>query len=244
MKIRSKLYLILTTFFCGTIPAVSLPAADDCPTPVGLHEKIESQPAAGMFLIARRDMPDPRFRKTVILLAAHDDGGSLGLIINRASAAKLSSLVPEYKELDKQGHRIYFGGPVGIQQLKFLVRSNDPLDTAVHIMDDLYISGNHLTLEQMLSLDKSDNELRVYLGYAGWGPLQLDGELDRRDWHLRKADIEEVFTENTDYIWQRFIDVLEPKGQLVEFNKPEMNAHFKQPVTITSYDSVGNSAYF
>jgi putative transcriptional regulator len=183
---------------------------------VKLHDEIATDPTKGMFLIARRGMPDPRFRQTVILLAAHDKEGSLGLIVNRASNTKLTTLLPDLDDMDKQGHRVYIGGPVGIQQIKFLVRNSNSLDTALHIMDDLYISGNPSTLEEMLTQDMPPTRLRFYLGYAGWGPHQLDGELDRRDWYLRKANMAEIFSDRPESIWQDLIEHYEPKGQLVE----------------------------
>ena len=115
-----------------------------------LHSDYELRPIKGMLLIARRGMPDPRFRQTVVFLAAHDKGGSLGLIINRVSTATLGNLLPEVNDLDKQGHNVYFGGPVEIERLKFLVRNDDEPEDAIHIMGNLYISGSQKTLKEML----------------------------------------------------------------------------------------------
>lgn len=190
-----------------------------------LHGDYELRPDKGVLLIARRDMPDPRFRRTVVLLAAHDKAGSLGLIINRVSTATLGRLLPEVSELDKQGHRVYFGGPVDIERLKFLVRNNDEPEDAIRIMGNLYISGSHRTLTEMLERNKTRNEFRIYLGYAGWGPNQLADELDRDDWHLRKAKMEDIFSADPDTMWEKLIDIYDPKGQLVELGRPAMPAH-------------------
>lgn len=181
-----------------------------------LHGDYRLHADKGMLLIARRGMPDPRFRRTVILLAAHDEAGSLGLIINRVSTATLGKLLPEVSKLDKQSHRVYFGGPVDIERLKFLVRNDEEPKDAIHIMENLYISGSQRTLTEMLERDKTQNEFRIYLGYAGWGPNQLSGELDRDDWHLRKAKMEDIFSTSPDTIWEKLIDLYDPKGQLVD----------------------------
>lgn len=186
-----------------------------------LHGDYPLRAEKGMLLIARRGMPDPRFRRTVILLAAHDEAGSLGFIINRASTAPLGKLLPEVSELDKQGHRVYFGGPVDIERLKFLVRNDEEPRDAIHIMQNLYISGSQRTLTDMLERDKTQDEFRIYLGYAGWGPNQLTSELDRDDWHLRKATMEDIFSTNPDTMWETLIDVYDPKGQLVELRRFE-----------------------
>lgn len=197
---------------------------------IKLHEQYETHPARGMLLIARRGMPDPRFRQTVILLAAHDKGGSLGLIVNQISTTTLKKLLPDMRKLDKQEHRIYFGGPVGLQRLKFLFRTNNEPKDAVHIMSDLYISGSQEALEQMLKKDKSPEELRIYLGYTGWGPQQLDTELAQHDWHLHQAKIEDIFTAHTDTLWQELIDHYEPEGQLVERHQELPIRHEYRPV--------------
>ena len=191
-------------------------AADTIAYHTKLHDEVENRPAKGMLLIARRGMPDVRFRQTVILLAIHDAGGSLGLILNRASTTELGYLIPRLSDIDKQGHRVYFGGPIGIDSLKFLVRNSRPFEDTVHIMDDLYIGGSRDTLEHILRSDKTNSEFRIYLGYAGWGPGQLAGELDRRDWHVRRAKLDEIFSHRTESIWNKLIEIYEPAGQLVD----------------------------
>ncbi len=180
------------------------------------HPNLVSQPNKGVLLIARRGMPDPRFERTVVLLASHDDNGSLGLIINRASQTRLGTLLPELNALDDKGHSVYFGGPVGVNSLKFLVRHNPPPDAALHVMEDLYLSASQSTLESMLQNQKSSQELRVYVGYAGWAPGQLDSELVRKDWHLHKAAIGHVFNTEPGLVWQELIELYDPEGQLVD----------------------------
>ena len=191
-------------------------AADVITYHTKLHDQVGDRPAKGMLLIAGRGMPDLRFRQTVILLANHDEAGSLGLILNRASTTKLGHLIPKLSDMDQQGHKVYFGGPVGIDSLKFLVRSPHPFENTLHIIDDLYLGGSRATLENILRKNKPTSEFRIYLGYAGWGPEQLDGELDRRDWHLRKAKLEEIFNRREDTIWHKLIEIYEPEGQLVD----------------------------
>ena len=83
-------------------------------------------------------------------------------------------------------------------------------------MEDLYLSGSQSTLETMLQNQKSSQELRVYVGYAGWAPGQLDSELDRKDWHLHKAAVAHVFTSEPGLVWQELIELYDPEGELVD----------------------------
>jgi putative transcriptional regulator len=216
MDSRSSIFAILFWVYSATTVATAGDLDGTDFYTAKLHKHYVTHPEKGMLLVARRGMPDPRFKKSVILLAVYDDAGALGLIVNRRSTAKLENLVPDVGALDKQGHHIYFGGPVGLERLKLLVRSEFEPQDAIHIMGDLFISGSHETLEQMLKLDKTQEEFRIYLGYAGWGPQQLGSEIERHDWYLHEASIEDIFDKHLDFMWQELIDLLDPKGELVE----------------------------
>jgi len=172
-------------------------------------------PDAGVLLVARRGLADPRFRKSVILLTTHDDGGSLGIIINRASVTPLQSVLPEVGKAATRDYPVYFGGPVGLNRVTFLVRHGDALEHALPVLDDLYFSGDRSTLEQMLLQGKTVSELRIYLGYAGWGPGQLAGELSSGDWLVVPATLETVFSDAPGDLWDRLMNQYVPRGDLV-----------------------------
>jgi putative transcriptional regulator len=216
MDSRSSIFAVLFWVYAVTPSATAGDLHETDFYSAKLHHHYTTHPEKGMLLVARRGMPDPRFKKSVILLAVNDDAGALGLIVNRKSTAKLENLVPDVGTLDKQGHHIYFGGPVGLERLKLLVRSKFEPQDAMHIVGDLFISGSQETLEQMLKLDKSQEEFRIYLGYAGWGPQQLGNEIARHDWYVHEASIEDIFDKQLDFMWQELIDLLDPQGELVE----------------------------
>ncbi len=197
----------------ATLALAADPPTD--PRAVLLHPDVHAQPQRGMLLIARRDMPDPRFRDSVILLVAHDAEGALGVIINRPSKATLGDVVPELAKLDRRHHPVYFGGPVGMQNLSYLVRQGAAPNKALEVMEGLYFSADRALLEALLGADTPASTLHLYLGYAGWAPGQLEGELERHDWHLHKATLTAVFSERPAEVWQRFIEIYEPAGQLV-----------------------------
>ena len=157
-----------------------------------------SRPQTGLFLIADPNMPDPRFQETVILLTAHSELGSQGLIINRKTKAQLSELLDDVKGVET--HTVYLGGPVGLNMVLFLVRHEEALEPAKQILENVYLSGARGLLDDMLA-SKSEQELRVYIGYSGWGPGQLESEMERGDWHLLAAKPELVFSTDPDSVW-------------------------------------------
>jgi putative transcriptional regulator len=220
MDIGTLILRWLMGLWLGCAPGLGL-AADppsaiaSHPSPALLHPDLHPQPEQGMLLIARRDMPDPRFRDAVILLVAHDAEGSMGVIINRPSRATLGDVVPALAKLDKRPHPIYFGGPVGMHNLSFLVRQGAPPKKALEVLDGIYFSTDRPLLETLLNTDTSSSELHLYLGYAGWAPGQLEGELKREDWHLHQGTPTAVFSDSPAEVWRRLIEIYEPAGQLV-----------------------------
>ena len=170
-----------------------------------------TQPAAGVILVASRQMLDPRFQHSVILLLAHDDEGTVGLVMNRPTAISLADAMPELGDKGAS-HLLFFGGPVALNTLMFLIRSPVPLAQAALVLDDIYVSSDRGTLEQLLDKRKA-TVLRLYFGYAGWGPGQLDAELARGGWQLFQADADTLFQEQSDTLWEKFI---RPANRIVE----------------------------
>lgn len=167
---------------------------------------LQEQPAAGKFLIASESIRDPRFRESVILLLNHDAQGTLGVIVNRPTRVQLSEVVDE--GLPGQ---LFFGGPVQPSTFSLLVRS--PLsgepgtdkgedEEGSFILGELYfVFGTDKVLERISRLE-ADETARVYAGYAGWSPGQLDAELRNGGWYLALASTEAVFAEDPASVWK------------------------------------------
>lgn len=209
-------WLFWALLLCFQWVGVAVGDGTDAPeVPASPRVHADADAEAGMLLVARRGMSDPRFRKSVILLTTHDDGGSLGIIINRASVTPLQRVLPEVGKVTEREYPVYFGGPVGMNRVMFLVRHAEGLARALHVLDDLYFSGDRSTLEKMLLQGKSESELRVYVGYAGWGPGQLAGELSNGDWLVVPATLEMIFSDAPGALWDRLMDRYVPSGNLV-----------------------------
>jgi len=168
----------------------------------------------GRLLVAGRSMQDPRFRRTVILVLRHGREGTLGLVINRATAVTLSHALPDLKYAGKRQHLMYYGGPVLPERLWVLFRHAAPPETAEHVQADIHFAGLQATLEALLADDLDATRLRVYFGHAGWAPGQLAHELARGDWHVRDGMPQQVFSSAPDVLWHELIEQLDPPGRL------------------------------
>ncbi len=173
------------------------------------------RPAQGLFLVARRGLPDPNFRRAVVFLLRHGDAGTLGLIVNRQSHVSLAEAIPQVAGVGGAAQRLALGGPVGGDRVLFVLRSRESVERGVHVIDDVYFSPDQDLLEELLQAGKGEAELKVFAGHSGWAASQLAAEIARGDWHLARIDTQNVFAIDGAQLWQRLIERFEPKGTLV-----------------------------
>lgn len=167
------------------------------------------EPARGRMLVASPELRDPNFHKTVILLLDYSDDGAIGLIVNRPGRLGPSEVLPEYEELDSYQGRLYFGGPVALRVLLLLLRGTDDDWETRPVVDDIYVSADPTVLREAAGrLDHAS--LRIYAGYAGWAPGQLDREIAAGSWHVINARVEHVFTAQPRKLWDRLSPASEP----------------------------------
>lgn len=164
-------------------------------------EREVTPPARGRFLVARRGMPDPRFARTVVLLIAYGDEGAMGLIVNRATRLDLNALWAPAASADVA----WYGGPVQSNVASALIdNATPPSEGTIRVLDGLHYSTEREILEGLMRAPDA-TRFRIYLGYAGWAPQQLDAELARGDWHVRSATLEQVFSDEGERLWESLL---------------------------------------
>ena len=161
--------------------------------------------AKGKFLVASRRLRDPNFKETVVLLIDYGQDGAMGLVINRPSEIKLATVFPDIKALKERKDTIYVGGPVAVNRMLLLVGAPLVPEASQEVTQDVYISSSWKVLERLMKNEAKDERFRIFAGYAGWAPDQLDFETSRGDWHVLKADAETVFDKKPAEIWQELI---------------------------------------
>ncbi len=194
-----------TLVFPGRTMSASY-STDETPPPLkNFHGYKDQSLSAGKFLVASEKIRDPRFANTVILLVNYDFRGTVGLIINRPTETKLSQVLPNVKGIEKAPDNLYLGGPVAFNQITMIIQSQCKPENSEKVFDDIYISKSITLLEQIIENQKPDQRFRLYIGYAGWGPGQLESEIARNDWLILKSDPDILFDKSPDKIWQRFV---------------------------------------
>ena len=146
-----------------------------------------------LLIVPRADLPDPNFRDSVVLVMNNLGPAPAGLIVNRPTRVTVAELFPDVPKLAHSGGKVYFGGPVDIGAVSFLVRATAPPEHAVRVLEGLYLSTDGDLLRKLLERDQPLEGLRIFVGYAGWGPGQLEGEIARGDWTLTPANASAIF---------------------------------------------------
>ncbi len=160
----------------------------------------------GNLLIAGPALQDPNFWRAVVLVVEHSEEGALGLILNRPSESTVGDAVPQLVELADAEDEVLVGGPVGQQAVIVLADFEDPGEAALIAFDSVGVLGGG---EPASPVGSGLRRARVFAGHSGWGPGQLDGELERGDWILEPARYSDAFTSQPDDLWT---EVLERKG--------------------------------
>jgi len=153
----------------------------------------------GKLLVASPGLTD-FFRRTVVLVLEHNEDGAVGLVLNRPSETPVDDAVPDLPVLVGAEEVVHLGGPVGPESVMLLGRFDYPDEAASIVLDDLGVVDPGLDNPAL-------SAVRVYAGHAGWGPGQLDGELEADAWIVEPAQPEDPFDEGD--LWS---DVLDRKG--------------------------------
>jgi putative transcriptional regulator len=189
---RRPLWLLATIFAMAMMLGAAPPDHSD------------TSSLAGQLLVASPSIGDPRFAHTVILMIKHDAEGAFGIVINRPVGERsIAELLAATGENDPglQGKvRVFAGGPVQ-PELGFVVHSSD-----YHRADTIDVDGRvAMTASREILRDIGHNqgpEKSLFaLGYAGWGPGQLEGELTRHDWFTAPEEPKLVFDDDRGSLW-------------------------------------------
>jgi putative transcriptional regulator len=159
----------------------------------------------GQLLVAGAGLLEPNFRRTVVLVGEHTEDGALGVVLNRAAPVTVGEVVPALAELAGAGEPMYFGGPVQPGAVVVLADLQEPERSGLAVFGTIGFLTGEVEPDGLGAVRRA----RVFAGYAGWGPGQLEAEVDEQAWILEPAAPEDVFTEDPDGLWET---VLRRKG--------------------------------
>jgi len=156
----------------------------------------------GQLLVAGPALVDPNFRRTVVLLGEHGDEGAMGVVLNRASTARVADAVPPLAELTGPEEPVYLGGPVQPEAVLVLADFADAEQAEMVVVESVgFLPGEIAAADALGEL----RGVRVFAGYAGWGPGQLEDELADGAWIVLAARSADVFTTAPETLWREVL---------------------------------------
>jgi putative transcriptional regulator len=159
----------------------------------------------GKLIVASPSLLDPNFSRTVVLIAEHGDEGAMGIVLNRVSDLDVDDAAPPLADLIEPGELVHAGGPVQPTAVMIVAEFDDPDTAATLVLDRVGFVGADADFDTIAA---DLVRARVFAGMAGWGPGQLEAELERDDWIVEPATADDVFGD-PDTLWSA---VLERKG--------------------------------
>ena len=159
----------------------------------------------GHLLIAGPGLLDPNFWRTVVLVGEHTDEGALGVVLNRSSETTVDEALPELALLADEMGTVHVGGPVQPSAVVVLADFAEADQAESLVVDSVGFLDAEIEPDALGELRRA----RVYVGYAGWGPGQLDAELEEGSWIVEPAQPDDVFTSDPEGLWSA---VLRRKG--------------------------------
>lgn len=154
----------------------------------------------GKLLIAAPALADPNFARSVVLIAAHSDEGALGLVLNRPLETPLAEIAPVLEALAEPGAVLHSGGPVAPESAVLLADFADPSLAALLIFGDIGLPSASC---ELADLETGVRRARVFAGHSGWGPGQLDEELEQDAWFIGQLAPDELWLADSTLLWSR-----------------------------------------
>jgi putative transcriptional regulator len=148
-----------------------------------------AQTPNAVLLVAKPGMADPNFRETVVLVTQTPDASTVGVILNR----------PGERKHGPSGEAVREGGPVMREVLVTLFRAEREPQASFHVLPGVYLSMHPE------NVDASHQERRLFAGFAGWAPGQLQDELARDAWYVLPASADLIFRNDTSTLWRELV---------------------------------------
>jgi putative transcriptional regulator len=158
----------------------------------------------GIVLVAKPGLPDPNFSETVVLVTHTDEGNPVGVILNRPTTLKLADVAPRIRGASDFSEPLYSGGPVMREVLIALFRAETPpAEAAFEVLPGVYLTMHPATIEALIAEHRT--AVRLYAGFSGWAPSQLEAEIDSGSWYVLRATEDLIFRRDTAGMWAQLV---------------------------------------
>ncbi|MBA4032244.1 MAG: hypothetical protein C0478_15345 [Planctomyces sp.] len=177
----------------------------------------------GKLLVATKQLKDPTFYKTVVLIVEDNEHGSMGLVLNRPSSILVNHALSEHFQLPESHELVHVGGPVEPAALFILHNIDELSHEKTTVIPGVWLGNSGEAFEDVLKTTDPDDpavRFRVFCGCAGWSPGQLEGELAHGDWLVAPANRTTVFAEDPYEIYDNMLQEVFAAHRILPHTSP------------------------
>lgn len=167
----------------------------------------------GQLLLDSGQLRGSFFQRTVVLVCEHNAEGAFGLVLNRNTGSKIGEMVVADLPATLKEFPLYIGGPVQTSALSFL--HSDAFVPDANVIPNLSLGHSLETLTELGESFSSTRKVKMFAGYSGWGPGQLEDEMKRKAWLTYPASLELVLDTDPATLWQKVLQSMGPKYKLL-----------------------------
>jgi putative transcriptional regulator len=206
LRLGGAILLALVACALGEGPTAHAARRQESPLSREQRHGVVRALATGKLLVASRELRDPNFAETVVLLVQFSSEGAVGLILNRQTDVPVSRVFTGPEGLRAGCALMFLGGPVEVQGILGLARGT-PGGSDRHVVNDVYLVNSRESLDGLIADGAVPERCRVYAGYSGWGAEQLQRETIAGAWAVLDGSSRIVFDPAPDTLWDRLIKV-------------------------------------
>ncbi len=162
------------------------------------------KPTKGKILISEPFLIDYYFKRSVVLLAEHNEEGTFGLILNKPVDMKIPDIIEGFPDFNAP---VYLGGPVKTDNLYFIHSKGGFIENSMEIIPGVFWGGEIELVKELIALGKiAPSEIKFFVGYAGWVSNQLDEELEKNSWLVSDILAKDVMSLQTEELWNTTVE--------------------------------------
>lgn len=179
------------------------------------HENLT--PKQGRILISEPLLSDTYFKRSVVFITEYSDKGAVGFVLNKPVDLPINEVLADFPNFKA---KVYIGGPVAKDTIHFLHTLGELVPNSVHVVGNIYWGGDFDSLKELINEGiVQPDQVRFFLGYSGWSPNQLEGEIEDNAWLVATVEPSKVMLADND-IWKKTLEQLGKKYK-VWANFPE-----------------------
>ena len=175
----------------------------------------------GQLLLDSGQLRGSFFQRTVVLICEHNAEGAFGLVLNRSTGSKIGEMVVADLPDTLREYPLYVGGPVQTTALSFL--HSDTFLSDANVIPNLALGHSLETLTEIAESFSPARKVKMFAGYSGWGPGQLEGEMARDAWLTFPASLELILDTDPTKLWQKVLHAMGPKYKLLSMMPEDLS---------------------